>query len=230
MDNEFTVWLVVLTQTYEFAINNSQPFRQSNSSYPNCIPIAAINISPFLQYRNYLKIFNNILSALDIGKNTVHTLLDLSAALDTIHHDILLHCLQHVFSIQNTALHWFTSYLVNWTQIVSANEINSSPVYICCGVSQGSVIGPVFFILYTRLLSTVIDHHPAFHQLYADDTHIYKSIHPTEVNGTIQSSVVHFWCEIMNDMYKSCWWMMIKLKPFWSQRKYFFIHIPYLKQ
>ena len=132
-----------------------------------------------------LKVFSDILSALDSGKITVLTLLDLSAAFDTIDHDILLHRLQHVFGIQNIALQWFKSYLVNRTQIISANGIHSSPVDVCCGVPQGSVLGPVLFILYTQPLSSVIDHHPVFHQLYADDTQIYKSSHPTEVDATI---------------------------------------------
>ncbi len=75
-----------------------------------------------------LKVVNDLLSALDDGKTTVLTLLDLSAAFDTIDHDILLHRLQHVFGIYYTALLWFKSYLVNTTQIVSANIKHSSPV------------------------------------------------------------------------------------------------------
>ena len=133
-----------------------------------------------------LKVVNDLLSALDGGKITVLTLLDLSAAFDTIDHDILLPRLQHVFGIHDTALLWFKSYLVNRTQIVSANGKHSSPVDLCCGVPQGSVLGPVLFILYTQPLSSVIDHHPVSHQLYADDTQIYKSSHPAEVEATIQ--------------------------------------------
>ncbi|KAL3882592.1 hypothetical protein ACJMK2_028920 [Sinanodonta woodiana] len=71
------------------------------------------------------------------------------------------------------------------TQFISANGIHSNPVDVCCGVPQGSVLGHILFILYTQPLSSVIDHHPVLHQLYAADTQIYKSSHPTEVDATI---------------------------------------------
>ena len=58
-----------------------------------------------------LKVVNDLLLAMDEGKLSVLVLLDLSAAFDTIDHDILLHRLQHVFGIQGTVLSWFRSYL-----------------------------------------------------------------------------------------------------------------------
>ena len=57
-----------------------------------------------------LKAVNDLLLAMDEGKLSVLVLLDLSAAFDTIDHDILLHRLQHVFGIQGTVLSWFRSY------------------------------------------------------------------------------------------------------------------------
>ena len=62
---------------------------------------------------------NDLLSALDEGKFSVLVLLDLSAAFDTIDHDILHYRLHHVFGIQGTALSWFKSYLTNRFQMVS---------------------------------------------------------------------------------------------------------------
>ena len=65
-----------------------------------------------------LKVVNNLLSALDEGTFSVLVLLDLSAAFDTVDHDILLHRLHHVFGIQDKALSWFKSYLTNKFQMV----------------------------------------------------------------------------------------------------------------
>ena len=64
-----------------------------------------------------LKVVNDLLLAMDEGKLSILVLLDLSAAFDTIDHDILLHRL-HVFSIQGTVLSWFRSYLTKRFQIV----------------------------------------------------------------------------------------------------------------
>ena len=117
-----------------------------------------------------LKVVNDLLSALDEGKFLVLVLLDLSAAFDTIDHYILLYRLHHVFGIQGTALSWFRSYLTNRFQMVSIKGTLSDPVELCYGVLQGSVLGPILFILYMQPLSHVILNHPVSHMLYADDT------------------------------------------------------------
>ena len=66
-----------------------------------------------------LKVVNDLLLTMDKGKLSVLVLLDLSAAFDTIDHDILLYRLQHVFGIQGSVLYWFRSYLTKRFQIVS---------------------------------------------------------------------------------------------------------------
>ena len=76
---------------------------------------------------------------MDEGKFSVLVLLDLSAAFDTMDHDILLH-LQHVFGIQGTVLSWFRSCLTKIFQIVSTQGIHSDQIELCCGVPQGSVL------------------------------------------------------------------------------------------
>ena len=101
--------------------------------------------------------------AIDEGKLSVLVLLDLSAAFDTIDHDILLHCLQHVFGIQGTVLSWFRSYFTKRFQIVSTQDTHSDQIELCCGVPQGSVLGPILLILYTQPLTSVILKHPVSH-------------------------------------------------------------------
>ena len=116
-----------------------------------------------------LRIVNDILSALENDNISVLLLLDLSAAIDTIDHQILLSRLNSVFGIQSTALQWFQSYLSD-----SYNS-SSSPSQLMYGVPQGSVLGPILFVLYTAPLSDIIASHSVNHQLFADDTQLQKS-------------------------------------------------------
>jgi hypothetical protein len=122
-----------------------------------------------------LKIQNDILMAMDRGKVTFLTLLDLSAAFDTIDHNILKHRLDKWFGISGVALDWRSSYLTDRSQHIKLDECISSSVAVPFGVPQGSVLGPLLFTLYTTPLSTVIEQHGIPHQLYADDTQLYVS-------------------------------------------------------
>ena len=124
---------------------------------------------------------------MDTGKVSVLTLLDLSAAFDTVDHDILLHRLEHTFCFQGTILAWFRSYLLDRTQTVFIDGRLSSPTVIHYGVPQGSVLGPILFVLYTQTLSCVIGSQPVSRQLYADDTQIYSSSSPSEISATIHN-------------------------------------------
>ena len=122
-----------------------------------------------------MRVLNDILSALDDDKVSVLLLLDLSAAFDTIDHQILLSRLHSIFGIHSTALQWFQSYLSNRHQSISVKASSSPPSQLAYGVPQGSVLGPVLFVLYTTPLSDVIDKHSVNHQLFADDTQLQKS-------------------------------------------------------
>ena len=108
---------------------------------------------------------------MDEGKISVLLFLDLSAAFDTIDHEILLYRLHNVFGFGDTLLSWFQSYLENRTQTVVVHRKHSTPASLRNGVPQGSVLGPILFILYTQPLSNVITHYSVFHQMNADDTH-----------------------------------------------------------
>ena len=86
-------------------------------------------------------------------------LLDLSAAFDTIDHEILLSRLNHDFGIRSTALNWFRSYLSDRKQYVLIDDQKSTETSQDHGVTQGSVLSPVLFILYTTSLTCLIEKH-----------------------------------------------------------------------
>lgn len=129
-----------------------------------------------------VKITNDLLLALDESKLSVLTLLDLSSAFDTIDHAILLDRLQHIFGIHGTVLDWLTSYLSDRRQTVYIDDNRSDPAPILCGVPQGSVLGPVLFVLYTSPLSDIIDSHSVDHHCFADDTQLYTSSAPQDIS------------------------------------------------
>ena len=121
-----------------------------------------------------LRVVNDLLRVIDEGKNTiVISMLDLSAAFDTIDHNILLSRLYHNFGITGTALDWFKSYLTNRRQIVTIADVRSQARCVPFGVPQGSVLGPVLFVLYTVPLGNLISAHGLMYHLYADDSQIY---------------------------------------------------------
>ena len=132
-----------------------------------------------------LKVMNNILRALDDGNIFVWTLLDLSAAFDTTDDKILLDRLENLYGISDTTLSWFESYLTGRTQIVTIDNNSSKPSDLCFGVLQGSVLGPVLFILYTKPLSNLIKHY-SISNLSADDTQLLDPCHPDHFNTTVQ--------------------------------------------
>ena len=123
-----------------------------------------------------LKVHNDINLNIDNGKVTVLTLLDLSAAFDTIDHNILITRLSTWYGISGTALSWFTSYLTDRQQAIKIGNCFSDMLPTSCGVPQGSVLGPLLFTLYTTPLSSVIQGHNLDHHLYVDDTQSYISL------------------------------------------------------
>ena len=120
----------------------------------------------------FIKVQDDILRAIDNNCCVILLLLDLSAAFDTVDHCILLDRLSDRFGITGNALEWFRSYLSNRHQVVKVNSHESTSRELRCGVPQGSVLGPILFLLYTSLGDVIRYHHVKFH-LYADDTQIY---------------------------------------------------------
>ena len=95
--------------------------------------------------------------------------IDLQKAFDTVNHQILLNKLDY-YGIRGTANKWFQSYLTNRKQFVSINGPNSDKNIILHGVPQGSVLGPLLFLLYINDLHKSIQNSNTFH--FADDTNL----------------------------------------------------------
>ena len=119
------------------------------------------------------KVENDVLLNMEKGRVTAFTLLDLSAAFDTIDHLTLINRLSSWYEISGTALDWFTSYLSDRCQQV---KIQDFFLYISFGLPHCSVLGPILLTLYTAPLSQVIAQHDVEHHLYADDAHINISL------------------------------------------------------
>ena len=142
-----------------------------------------------------LKVTSDILQEMDRGKLTVLVLLDLSAAFDTVDHHVLLERLRISFGVGGTALLWLSSYLTNRTQSVRTGTAASSPSVVASGVPQGSVLGPLLFILYTADLARLVQRHGLSPHLFADDAQIYGSCMPG-ATAELQSRVTNCLCDV----------------------------------
>ena len=98
--------------------------------------------------------------------------LDFSKAFDTVDHAILLRKLKSV-GLDDNSLSWFHSYLTSRRQITSINDTLSTSLPVTVGVPQGSILGPLLFIIYVNDMPNVIKHCKII--LYADDTLLYYS-------------------------------------------------------
>ena len=124
-----------------------------------------------------LRVVNGLLQASDSGCVSILSLLDLSAAFNTIDHSILITSLRSTFGCFGMVLDWFISCLISRTQSVFVRH-ESTPSVLQYGVPQGSVLGPLLFTLYTHPLSTVICQSGLSYHFFADDSQLDKSSVP----------------------------------------------------
>jgi hypothetical protein len=116
-----------------------------------------------------LEMQDRIIKALSNKLWCIGVFLDLSKAFDTLNHNILLSKLSY-YGIRGTSLNWFHSYLENRSQFVSFIDKDSEYKKTICGVPQGSILGPLLFILYINDFSNISQDNQKI--LFADDTNI----------------------------------------------------------
>lgn len=122
---------------------------------------------------NFIKI---ILESLEETNSVIALLLDLSKAFDTLSHQYVLRKLE-AYGIREVELEWFRSYLSSRTQRVNlskdGNKVESKPIEIELGIPQGSILGPIIFILFINDLHNEYDCQPEVDVInYADDTDV----------------------------------------------------------
>ena len=114
----------------------------------------------------------NVYDALNQSKHNVSILIDLKSAFDTVNHDILLEKLE-LYGIRGFVLDWFRTYLCDRKFKVSVNDISSSTRTVNIGIPQGSILGPLLFIIYNNDLPSISDKIST--TLFADDTNFSVS-------------------------------------------------------
>jgi len=163
-------------RVYKFLIKNKILYNSQYGFRPNHSTNNAIT-----------ELITDVTNNLEEKSNSLSIFLDLSKAFDTIDHKILLKKLSS-YGIRGPCYKWFESYLLNRSQYVRINKTKSTIKEVTCGVPQGSVLGPLLFIIYTNDLPNSLTHTHAI--LFADDTTIYtKSKNLNELYNIVNSDL-----------------------------------------
>ena len=160
---------VVLKLLERFVARQLHCYLQSS----NLLPSSQSAYRPFHSTETaVLRVLSDLLLAVDQGEVAALVLLDLSAAFDTVDHDILLRRLRSTYGFNGAVLEGFQSYLHSRSQYVSRGSSRSASTSLFCGVSQGSVLGSILFILYAANLVPLADQHSLHGHLFADDIQV----------------------------------------------------------
>lgn len=147
--------LTTYMKDHNFLTDKQYGFREKHSTYMALVDLLDL-----------------ISKEIDDKKIPIGVFIDLSKAFDTINHEILLNKL-NLYGVRGIAHKWFSSYLSNRHQFVQLASIKSSTLQITCGVPQGSILGPLLFIIYINDIVNVSKLVTPI--MFADDTNLFFS-------------------------------------------------------
>ena len=142
-----------------------------------------------------IELTDNIRQLIDEGNIVLSLFVDFTKAFDTVDHEILLEKIQH-YGIRGHSHNFFKSYLTNRSQFTCVNGSQSEIGKITCGVPQGSVLGPILFLIYINDLYRCVDECTT--RLFADDTCLTifsKQPHQLKQLAQTQFNKFSHWCE-----------------------------------
>lgn len=143
-----------------------------------------------------VRMIDSWLKAVNDGKLTGCVLVDFRKAFDLVDHKILLNKLK-CYKCDENCLAWFESYLTNRTQRVSLNNNLSKSARVACGVPQGSILGPLLFLIFINDLPLALQNSVVV-DLYADDTTFYdfqSDVFQLETNLQHALNLLRIWCQ-----------------------------------
>ena len=195
----------VFRQLYGYLTDNDLLSKHQSGFRPKHSTVSAL-----------IQMCDNWLSNMDVGKINCVVFLDIRKAFDSINHEILLNKMNLNFGISGNALKWFDSYIKDREQQCIVNGQLSSSKKIICGVPQGSILGPLLFLLYINDMPDSLNNTTP--SLYADDSEIYAS---SDNSGDLISK--------LNEDLKnlSRWMRKNKLQIHPTKSKYMFIGSSY---
>ncbi len=134
-----------------------------------------------------LSVYEEIEKSLDGNIQTDVIFLDFSKAFDTVSHILLIHKLTS-FGVCGPLLNWMKSYLTNRTQRVVVDGVSSAPCFVSSGVPQGSILGPLLFLIYINDMANEVSVNTDI-AFYADDAKVTKKIYSTQDGEELQADL-----------------------------------------